>query len=90
VVTAASFTCANGYLQSISNEKIQNGQHINLPIRILGMLTFFAGMYINIKSDRILQATKTKPNHPLNSHRPQSPAGDQTKGNSKHNYVVIN
>lgn len=57
-VTAASFTFANGFLQGTSNEKMNEGYEQNKIVRVLGLLLFFLGLFINIKSDQILQSAK--------------------------------
>ena len=57
MLSAFSFTFGNGYLQGIANQ-----QHVpqNGLIVFLGVIVFFAGMWINIHSDNILQSAKEK------------------------------
>jgi protein-S-isoprenylcysteine O-methyltransferase Ste14 len=83
VASALCFTSANGYLQGISNAKIQGGQAINWVVRSAGLILFFAGMLINIKADRLLQASKSK--------TPQKKDVQPSQGSppKTHNYVVI-
>ena len=60
IFAATSFTTANGYLQGIANQKYQQVHGGNLVLRIVGVVVFFIGMAINIKSDSILQAAKQR------------------------------
>jgi len=57
MLSAFSFTFANGYLQGIANSQADP-----LPafVRALGVALFVGGMAVNIYSDRILQQTKEK------------------------------
>lgn len=73
VLTAFSFTFANGYIQGISNKTA--GQ-TSLFLQILGTFIFFLGMYINIRCDNILQEAKIK-------------AKSQKQNDSKSKYVLI-
>ena len=52
ILTAFSFTFANGYLQGISNPQAMDNP---LVFKIFGGIIFLIGMYINIRSDNILQ-----------------------------------
>jgi 3-oxo-5-alpha-steroid 4-dehydrogenase 1 len=56
VIPALSFTTANGYLQAQANHN-SNGDQI-FALQCLGVGLFFLGMWINIKSDSILQKAK--------------------------------
>lgn len=55
MLSATSFTIANGYLQGLSNSRTVDP---NLLLQIVGVILFVLGMYINIKSDTILQKHK--------------------------------
>lgn len=61
MLSAFSFTFANGYLQGIANSQSAS-LTLSLPQQILGIVLFIAGMGINVYSDRILQETKEKLN----------------------------
>lgn len=78
---AASFTFANGYLQGLSNQKMNQSSEHNKLLLVLGIVLFFLGLFINIKSDQILQSAKEKSGG-------KKKEDEQVK--SKHNYVVIN
>lgn len=60
VLSAASFTFANGYLQGLCNRNINETPSHNAFIRVIGIAVFCVGMYINIRSDEILQSTRAK------------------------------
>lgn len=57
MLSAFSFTFANGYLQGIANSQ---GDPLPVFVRALGVVLFVGGMAVNIYSDRILQQTKEK------------------------------
>jgi|LakMenEpi03Aug12_release.lakeMendotaPanAssembly.Ray.scaffolds.fasta_scaffold5585950_1 hypothetical protein len=57
MLSAFSFTFANGYIQGIANSEFVEVSNIQ---KTLGFLLFVIGMSINIYSDKILQKTKEK------------------------------
>ena len=54
-LAAFSFTLSNGYLQGTANPQAVNSSTF---CKIIGTIIFFTGMYINIRSDNILQKAK--------------------------------
>jgi ABC-type phosphate transport system permease subunit len=59
MLSAFSFTFANGYLQGLANLE---SNEVSSFVQFIGVIIFFIGMAINIYSDRILQQTKEKLN----------------------------
>jgi hypothetical protein len=57
MLSAFSFTFGNGYLQGIANQEYVPQSNLILAV---GVFVFFLGMWINIRSDNILQAAKEK------------------------------
>jgi 3-oxo-5-alpha-steroid 4-dehydrogenase 1 len=57
VLSAFTFTFANGYLQCVGAMRGRNG---NVLMEVLGVAVFVLGMWVNIKSDRMMQAAKLK------------------------------
>ena len=57
MLSAASFTFANGYIQGVANQ-----QYTEQPLwrSVLGVVVFFFGMWVNVHSDNICQAAKEK------------------------------
>ena len=57
MLSAFSFTFGNGYIQGVANQ-----EYIPQPLwkTGLGVVVFFLGMWINVHSDNILQASKEK------------------------------
>jgi predicted MFS family arabinose efflux permease len=52
MLSAFTFTFANGYLQGIASSQESNTSSL---LKVIGLVLFFGGMAINIYSDRILQ-----------------------------------
>jgi type III secretory pathway component EscS len=65
LLSAFSFTFANGYLQGIAN---LSENSVPFFVKMIGLLIFIAGMAINIYSDKILQEAKEKLNQQSNYH----------------------
>lgn len=59
MLSAFSFTSANGYLQALANSSAPSPPFV---LQAIGVVLFIAGMGVNIYSDRILQQTKEKLN----------------------------
>ena len=57
LLSAFSFTFANGFIQALASQRYIPGPAWRT---LLGVLLFAAGMTINIHSDNILQAAKQK------------------------------
>lgn len=57
MLSAFSFTFANGYIQGIANSEAIEVSNIQ---KCIGCLLFVIGMSINIYSDKILQNIKAK------------------------------
>jgi predicted MFS family arabinose efflux permease len=52
MLSAFTFTFANGYLQGVASIEENNTPKL---IQMIGLILFFGGMAINVYSDRILQ-----------------------------------